>query len=91
MKIEAEIADGVLVFRVPYRVVAVPENSIDIVKRLLTDRELQVFLQIRQGKTNKEVGNTLDLSERLVKYVAKRIYAKLGCSTRAELAFKYAQ
>jgi len=51
----------------------------------LTSREQQILLELAQGKSNKEVGETLDISVRTVETHRKNIKRKLGISTTAGL------
>ena len=53
----------------------------------LTQRELEIVSAIVDGCTNKDVAQTLSLSEQTVKHYLTSIYAKLGVSNRLELAF----
>ncbi|MEO1439761.1 MAG: response regulator transcription factor [Chloroflexota bacterium] len=50
----------------------------------LTDRELDVLTQAQTGKTNKEIGRVLFISDRTVQGHLKNIYQKLGVTTRTE-------
>lgn len=50
----------------------------------LTDRELEVLSHARRGRTNKEIGALLFISDRTVQGHLKNIYEKLGVSTRTE-------
>lgn len=50
----------------------------------LTDRELQVLTQVSQGKTNKEIGKRLFISDRTVQGHLKNIYQKFSVTTRTE-------
>lgn len=50
----------------------------------LTDRELQVLTQVSQGKTNKEIGKLLFISDRTVQGHLKNIYQKFSVTTRTE-------
>ena len=56
----------------------------------LTPQELQVALQVAEGKANKEVAAALFLSPKTVEFHLGRIYRKLGVSSRAELVRMYA-
>lgn len=56
----------------------------------LTPQELQVALQVAEGKANKEVAAALFLSPKTVEFHLGRIYRKLGVSSRAELVRRYA-
>lgn len=51
----------------------------------LTNREQTILLQLAQGKSNKEVANTLDISVRTVETHRKNIKRKLGISSTAGL------
>jgi DNA-binding NarL/FixJ family response regulator len=52
----------------------------------LTDQERKVLEQLAEGKTNRDIGQTLFLSEKTVKNYVSRILDKLGLSRRAEAA-----
>jgi two-component system response regulator DevR len=52
----------------------------------LTDQERKVVEQLAEGKTNREIGETLFLSEKTIKNYVSRILDKLGLSRRAEAA-----
>ena len=50
----------------------------------LTERERDVLTQVSRGKTNKEIGNILFISDRTVQGHLKNIYQKFGVNTRTE-------
>ena len=50
----------------------------------LTEQERKVLAGLAEGKTNREIGETLFLSEKTVKNYVSRILDKLGLSRRAE-------
>jgi two-component system NarL family response regulator len=52
----------------------------------LTGRELEVLRQIVDGKSNKEIGNVLNISEATVKSHINNILSKLGVSDRTQAA-----
>jgi len=52
----------------------------------LTDQERKVLEQLAEGKTNREIGTALFLSEKTVKNYVSRILDKLGLSRRAQAA-----
>ena len=52
----------------------------------LTDREIQVIKLIADGKTNKEIGNTLTISEKTVKNHVRNIFQKLKVDDRTQAA-----
>jgi DNA-binding NarL/FixJ family response regulator len=52
----------------------------------LTDQERRVLEQLATGKTNREIGEVLFLSEKTIKNYVSRILEKLGLHRRAEAA-----
>jgi two-component system, NarL family, nitrate/nitrite response regulator NarL len=52
----------------------------------LTLRESEIVSAIREGDSNKEIASKLSISEETVKRHLSNIYAKLGISSRLELA-----
>lgn len=56
----------------------------------LTPQELQIALQVAEGKANKEVAAAMFLSTKTVEFHLSRIYRKLGMSSRAELVRRFA-
>nr|BFF08714.1 hypothetical protein GCM10025699_00170 [Microbacterium flavescens]BFF12488.1 hypothetical protein GCM10025699_37910 [Microbacterium flavescens] len=54
--------------------------------RALTPQELQVCLQLVEGRTTREAAAALFLSPKTVEYHLRKVYAKLGIGSRAELA-----
>ena len=52
----------------------------------LTDQERKVLAGLAEGKTNREIGESLFLAEKTVKNYVSRILEKLGLSRRAEAA-----
>jgi two-component system, NarL family, nitrate/nitrite response regulator NarL len=52
----------------------------------LTPRESEIVSAIREGKSNKEIASKFSISEETVKRHLSNIYAKLGVSSRLELA-----
>ena len=61
------------------------EPSDDDMRESLTSREQTVLLQLAQGKSNKEVAGTLNISVRTVETHRKNIKRKLGISSTAGL------
>ena len=51
----------------------------------LTPRELQITDLVASGRTNAEIGNELWITENSVKQALKRMFRKLGVSSRAEM------
>jgi len=54
--------------------------------RQLSDREMDVILNLARGRTNAEVGRSLGLSEKTVRNYVSSILDKLGLNNRVELA-----
>jgi two-component system, NarL family, response regulator DevR len=54
--------------------------------RELSDREMEVLVQVANGKTNAEIGRELNLSEKTVRNYVSALLNKLGFSNRIELA-----
>ena len=52
---------------------------------LLTDRQKEIVDLVKEGKTNKEIGSALYISENTVKYHLKIIYNALGIENRNAL------
>ncbi len=51
----------------------------------LTERQLEIVELVKQGKTNKEIGEKLYISENTVKYHLKNIYKVLNVNSREDL------
>jgi two-component system, NarL family, nitrate/nitrite response regulator NarL len=54
----------------------------------LTQREEGVLKLVRLGKSNKEIGLTLNLSEKTIKHYMGNLFKKLNVKSRTELAIK---
>lgn len=54
--------------------------------RDLSDREMGVLAEVARGKTNAEIGETLNLSEKTVRNYVSTILAKLNLNNRIEMA-----
>ncbi len=52
----------------------------------LTRRELEVLVQVASGNFNKEIANSLDISERTVKNHISNIFKKINVSDRTQAA-----
>jgi DNA-binding NarL/FixJ family response regulator len=57
----------------------------------LTKREREVLRLVFASFQNKEIGETLNLSERRVKYHVSNLLSKFKCNTRTELALRVPQ
>jgi DNA-binding NarL/FixJ family response regulator len=58
--------------------------------QVLTARELQIATLVAQGLLNKEVATRLRISEWTVCTHLRRVFAKLGVSTRAAMVYRCA-
>ncbi len=52
----------------------------------LTTQEMQILARLAEGETNREIGSTLQLSEKTVRNYVSIILAKLGLASRAQAA-----
>ena len=52
----------------------------------LSPRELEVLVLVAEGRTNREIGSELFISQKTVSVHVSRILAKLGASNRAQAA-----
>ncbi|SIT00175.1 regulatory protein, luxR family [Roseivivax lentus] len=57
----------------------------------LTNRELQIACLVRQGACNKQIARRLRISPYTVASYLKRMFPKLGCTSRTEMAAIVAQ
>ncbi len=57
----------------------------------LNDNETKILALVAEGKTNREIGEQLYLSEKTVKHYVSNILSKLGYTRRAEAAAHYAR
>ncbi len=62
-----------------------PENNPASKKNELSSRQLQILELVKKGKTNKEIGTELYISENTVKYHLKIIYNILDVESRLQL------
>jgi DNA-binding NarL/FixJ family response regulator len=62
------------------------EKNSDIIA-LLTERELQIATLVALGKVNKQIAKELQISEWTVSTHLRRIFAKLGVSSRAAMVY----
>lgn len=62
-------------------------RDVDVEKiNSLTKRELEVLIQVANGMFNKEIANSLDISERTVKNHISNIFKKIDVSDRTQAA-----
>jgi len=63
-----------------------PERQGDAVLAKLTDREMDILVELESGKTNREIADHLCISENTVKYHVHSILKKLDFSDRRDVA-----
>ncbi len=61
------------------------ESKLDLEQYNLSDRQIEIIELVKQGKTNKEIGAELFISENTVKYHLKIIYNLMGIENRFDL------
>lgn len=61
------------------------EEKLQLTDYNLTERQLEIIQYLKEGKTNKEIGALLFISENTVKYHLKAIYEILNIANRSEL------
>lgn len=62
-------------------------NAINIMNKQLTNREKEVMQYVCKGLTNKEIGNTIFISESTVKRHVTSILEKLHAKKRTEAVY----
>jgi DNA-binding CsgD family transcriptional regulator len=80
-----EVKNGVLVFRVPYRVESYTAPPMDL---KLPARDREVLDLLVRGKANKEIASALNMGINTVKFHVTNLLRYFDCGTRGELAFK---
>ncbi|MBF0559061.1 MAG: helix-turn-helix transcriptional regulator, partial [Nitrospirae bacterium] len=50
----------------------------------LSDREIEIIYWVKEGKSNQEIGEILNITESTVKAHLKHLYKKLKASNRAQ-------
>jgi len=55
----------------------------------LSDRECEIMNYVKDGKTNSEIAQILDISQFTVKNHLQRIFKKLNANNRSQATFKY--
>jgi DNA-binding NarL/FixJ family response regulator len=80
------LLDTTTTARLLSRVREVERKNIQDAFRDLSDREMEVLAQVARGKTNADIGQTLNLSEKTVRNYVSVILEKLNLSNRIELA-----
>lgn len=75
-----EPAEGAKGGRAPKAETAVPSES--AAPRTLTDRQIEILIHVARGRTNRQVGQALGISERTVRNHLRTISHKLSASDR---------
>jgi len=84
------ILDPAVTARVLQLVRSGPGSPASVVMETLSPQERRVLALIAEGKTNKEAGAALNLTEKTVKNYLSSVFDKLHVSRRAEAAALYA-
>lgn len=64
------------------------QRAIDAVGKTMTGRELEILAWVQQGKSNREIGKSLEINPLTVKNHMKKILRKLKVSNRAQAVSK---
>ncbi|MCV6598665.1 MAG: helix-turn-helix transcriptional regulator [Mangrovicoccus sp.] len=90
---ESRAVGRIVVAGMAFRVYAEDCDSVEIDENLtrLTSREIQIAFLVKEGACNKQIARRLRISPYTVASYMKRVFLKLGCNSRAELAAKVAQ
>jgi transcriptional regulator EpsA len=67
------------------------EETQDVLNEALTSREIEIMEWVKEGKTNTEIGEILDISIFTVKNHLQNIFKKLKALNRSQATFKYKQ
>jgi len=59
-------------------------DQVGPISRSITDREMQILIQLGRGYSNKAIARTLGITENTVKFHLKNIYSKLGVAKRRQ-------
>jgi two-component system NarL family response regulator len=82
-----DLVDAIRAVHAGQRVVP-PEIAAQLARRIprtaLSPREMEILTLVVQGKSNKEIGAALDISEGTVRVHASNLLSKLHCSGRAQ-------
>lgn len=82
-----DLVDAIRTVHQGHRAVA-PEIASQLLERVprpgLSSRETEILRLIAKGKSNKEIAAGLAISEGTVRVHASNVFAKLGCSDRAQ-------
>lgn len=79
---ESTLSEDILKQLINYALEFRSTGSSGSVPNLLTDRELELILMVAEGKSNKVIAKTLNLSENTVKKYMMSIFDKLGVHSR---------
>jgi DNA-binding NarL/FixJ family response regulator len=71
-----------------YRTVASGEGARESSPQDLTERQMQILIDMAQGKTNLVIAQQMILSESTIKQESVRIFRALGVGTRQQAVLK---
>ena len=82
MKITARIGDGAIIVKIPLVVVPriMQQSGLN-----LSRRQTEVLEGLNEGLANKEIANTLNISERAVKFHVSNLFTKFKVNSRIQL------
>ena len=73
-------------FGTRHSVARTPGGRLELSRRGLTDREIEVLALIGRGQTNRQIGRRLFITEKTAAVHVSRILDKLGVANRVEAA-----
>jgi DNA-binding CsgD family transcriptional regulator len=79
---------GLFLDSIGYRTIAASEDSRDASPQDLTERQMQILIDMAQGKTNLVIAQQMILSESTIKQESVRIFRALGVGTRQQAVLK---
>lgn len=88
MSVHALLAVGDEIARASHALVL---GSMTSPEETLTDREARILAHIRQGATNRAIGDAIGIDENRVKIHVRSIFRKIGARNRTEAALKAAE
>lgn len=74
----------VVAHKLMQRVAQTSQPDAGLPQEALSQREMEVLVELAQGRTNKEIAARLVISERTVKFHVSAIFRKLGANNRTE-------
>lgn len=63
-------------------------SAVDVIQKMMTDREIEILAWVQEGKSNQEIGDILCISPLTVKNHVQKILRKLDVKNRAQAVSK---